>query len=236
MKNKLRMVLLAGLSIVTVYSAFAESNNWYVSAADTTGWKNDSKFTTTIANPDSKTTQKVEHDTTFGTSLAVGRIMNEWRVELESSYRQNKLEDDRFITKKDNKKHDIRSGNLSFMINAYYDIPVTEIVSFYLGAGAGASLVYGQEYNAVIANKKITQESWKYKYLDTAFAWQGMAGITFALTERVDLYSGYRVFATTKPINNKSKINTDGAIVTTEYRSKNIPVTNNVEVGIRFKF
>ncbi|MDZ4739734.1 MAG: OmpA family protein [Alphaproteobacteria bacterium] len=70
-------------------------------------------------------------------------------------------------------------NSASLMVNALYDIPVTDRMTLSLGAGAGA-------VHAEFDNGTIDQDE------DTSFAYQGIAGLNYAVSSRMDLTMNYR--------------------------------------------
>lgn len=219
MKKLILSIILAGYALINAQAASCkEEKNWYVQGTGSFGWHNKSKLTLT------ELSGKERQKNGFGGALAVGRIMDCWRIELEGSHRINHAKH----------KYGFRS-NTSLMANAYCDIPVTDVISIYLGAGAGISSVNGKIPSELIITqkgKKLFLDELKKKsgHLDTVFAWQLMAGITFALSDNWDLVGGYRLFATTKPTLAKTHHSKD------KIKINKTPLSNNVEIGLRFKF
>ena len=76
----------------------------------------------------------------------------------------------------------------SNMINAYYDFKNASIVTPYLGAGAG--IAYGKLKAAIPLLGLAGDES------DTAFAWQGIAGLSVDVAPQLALTADYRYFDT----------------------------------------
>lgn len=102
------------------------------------------------------------------------------RIEMEASYRKNDVDGGGVIFG-DTK---IASG----LINAYYDFKNRTPVTPYLGAGAGWA--YGKGTVDVPALGLSADES------DNAFAWQGIAGVSFDVAPRLAITTDYRYFDT----------------------------------------
>lgn len=186
-----------------------KENNWYIQANGSLGWHNDSKFS---YNKDRLSERQKPG---FGGSVAVGRIIENWRLELEASYREN------------SSKSKLTTSNTSLMLNGYCDMPVMEDLSFYIGAGAGISSVNGKVHRVEFENTSAEFPKDKNN-LDTVFAWQLMSGFSYALSDEWDLILGYRLFATAKPT--LAKFHNE------KLKMTKMPLSNNVELGLRFKF
>lgn len=121
-------------------------------------------------------TQGLDWKTGFAGIASIGYAFpGGLRTELEAGYRQAlskvRVPSGRTI---DNR---LRSGSL--MANAYYDFDTDSAITPYIGGGIGVAL----------NNMGKT---------DAQFAYQGIAGASFALDERVDLFVDYRYFGTPK--------------------------------------
>ncbi|PWU06287.1 MAG: hypothetical protein C5B43_02010 [Verrucomicrobia bacterium] len=208
MKKLILSIILSGIALAANANMVpCKQHNWYVQVTGSYGLHNKTKIKDT--SKFGATERKLGRHHGVGGALAVGYIMDCWRLELEGSHRQRYA----------------HSHNSSLMANIYYDIPVTDIVSLYLGAGAGVSSV---NFDTVKRNRSGSKAQKKYSHQDTVFAWQIMTGLSFALADNVDLITGYRLFATSKPTLVKEHH--------FKSKSKNIPLINSVEVGLRFKF
>lgn len=210
MKKLILSIIFAGFALVNAQAASSkEQNNWYVQGTGSLGWHNKSKI---------KFSDNYRQKNGFGGALAVGHIIDSWRIELEGSHREHHAKC----------KYGLMS-NTSLMANIYSDIPVTDVISLYLGTGAGISSVNGKFPNVYYDNLRILKK--KQGHLDTVFAWQLMAGANYALSNNWDLVGGYRLFATTKPT--LATIHHEGKH---KLALRNIPVSHSFELGIRFKF
>lgn len=220
MKKKLLTVLFAAAS----FTGFASANestlsDFYVSGFGNVGFHNDNKVT---QNTTPSKSIKQQHKVGFGGGVTVGYyVFEQFRMELEGSYRGNDIKN---LNVDGTKQNPAIKGNVSYlslMVNGIYDIPVYEDFSVYLGVGAGLA----QE--TIKHNASSLNNNQKYKSTKTVFAAQGLAGVAYALNENVSLYAGYRLFMV--PQHNVKKMNNVKAKVKTAF-------VNNIEVGIRYRF
>lgn len=208
MKKLILSIILSGIALAANANMVpCKQHNWYIQVTGSYGLHNKTKIKQTSALGNTEVKLRRHHGP--GGALAVGYIIDCWRLELEGSHRY------KFG----------RTHNSSLMANIYYDIPVSELISFYLGAGAGVSSVNHETLKIKHHGSEMQK---KYSHQDKVFAWQVMTGLTFALADNVDLITGYRLFATSKPTLAKGH----------HYKAKarNIPLINSVELGLRFKF
>ena len=107
------------------------------------------------------------------------------------------------------------------MGNAYWefvDFPMLRVKP-YVGAGVGFSLL---ESDLAWNGFRLLDDSYG---TDSAFAYQGMAGVNVCTGPRMSLFVEYRYFAT-------DSIRYKAGGLSNEFRVK----TDNVFVGLRFKF
>jgi opacity protein-like surface antigen len=97
-----------------------------------------------------------------------------------------------------------------FMLNAYYDQPLTDRLSAYVGGGLGDAYV---AFGGDSANWQISHQT------GNAFAYQVMAGLEYQLTPFMSVFGGYRGWSA----NNINAQNSNIAI----------PWSNIVEIGLR---
>ncbi|MEM9079202.1 MAG: hypothetical protein AAGC74_00740 [Verrucomicrobiota bacterium] len=72
------------------------------------------------------------------------------------------------------------------LLNYKVEMALTESLNFYLGGGVGAAFFDGESAHA----KKVDGDD------DSGLAWQLFAGLTYCLTDHVELYAGVRYFVT----------------------------------------
>ena len=132
--------------------------------------------------------------------FGVGYSIFGFRPELSAGYRMANI--------KDQNEQSVTSIDL--IAGVYYDVDTGSGIIPYLGIGGGMSYVTVKEGN--------TKSVW-------ALAFQGAAGIGYALTEDLALTLGYRLTGTLDARFPKTE---DGALKTA--------LGHNVELGIRYSF
>ena len=199
---KLRTILL-GSSVAAF--AFAGSSDaahfhgWYVGVEGGANWVQDNNFKLTgnvcalEANCGSPTETnfkefgKANFDTGWAAMATVGyAFANNFRVEVEGGYRHNKFNatvvdpgDIGEPTAGD--ATSVYSGHLNeftIMANVLYDFQLTNRLSLSLGVGAGAD-------NSKWKMGPLEDSSWD-------FAYQGLVGLNYSLTPRLDLTLDFR--------------------------------------------
>lgn len=149
---------------------------------------------------------EVSTDPGFGFLAAIGNNFDGLRAEAEMSYRTN--DQDEFSSAASSGPLNGEITSLALMGNLLVDLPLSEIVRPFLGAGIGLANVESDISGASNAD-------------DTVFAYQAIAGIGFPLTHITTLDFQYRYFATADP---------DFGSVEAEYD------THNFFAGLRFDF
>jgi OOP family OmpA-OmpF porin len=139
---------------------------------------------------------------------------NGLRLEFEPGYRDNDVDSVRGVT--------TAGGSVnvwSAMINALYDIPVNFPVVPYVGAGIGYARVKADGVN--VAGTTVVNDS------DNVFAYQGILGGAYRMTENLKLGLEYRYFATLDPEFGTSV----GTTVDSEYSAHSVLVALRWEFG-----
>lgn len=112
---------------------------------------------------------------------AIGYALGQWRVEAEGGYRSNDIST--YVkNSRPPKSPDGELTEASGMLNLIYDVPLFE--RFALGVGVGA----GGNY----ARLKIASPSQPIDVEDWHFAYQGLAGLSYALTDFTAIFLNYR--------------------------------------------
>ncbi|MEI8397004.1 MAG: OmpA family protein [Rhodospirillaceae bacterium] len=119
----------------------------------------------------------VIYDTGPSGLASVGYGFGPIRAELEGSYRDNDVS-----RSPGGSKGYTRTWGL--LANALYDFDTGTRFTPYLGVGIGAGFVHDRVTGL-------------YNGDDTTFAYQGIAGVSFAVTDRMSVTADYRYFATT---------------------------------------
>ncbi|MCR4379392.1 MAG: OmpA family protein [Rhodospirillales bacterium] len=157
--------------------------------------------------------RSVKFDNGLMGSLALGYDYgSNWRAEVELSRRANDLDSVAGAT---------AAGKMqatSLMANAIYDFDINSPVTPYLGAGLGFSQV--KLKNASPFGASSINDS------DRALAYQGIAGLSYAVNETIDLFADYRYFAT-----RDLDVNTAAGTAASFDAS-----THSVMAGLRFNF
>ena len=184
---KTRTLLLgACASFALATSANAGTiNGWYVGLEGGGNWIEEWNHTQVTPGP-VLTPATASYDTGWAAFGTVGYGFNHWRLEFEGGYRDNDL--DGYV--KAGVPFPSVTGELretSLMLNALYDIPVTNRITLSLGAGAGADFA-----QIDFALPAINDDNW-------SFAYQGLAGLSYDLTPQWALFVNYRYFRATDP-------------------------------------
>ena len=160
------------------------------------------------------TSQEVDLDRSIVGNVAVGHgYGNGVRTELEIGFRENDVDS---ISGGGSGTGDVATW--SFMANALYDVAVDGPLKPFFGIGAGIA--------RIDASGATPSTGTSINDTDTAFAWQGMAGVAYAVNERVKLTLGYRYFA----VPDADLNNNVGTSFETDYAS------HDVLFGLRYSF
>ena len=218
-----------------------DMDSWYVGATGSAAWHNKVKFS------DAGNVVDVKFKTGWGASAFVGYQIDQFRIELEGLYRKNKIK----TASRNNPVvfagptppagnynligMDGHNQDTAIMLNLVFDIPIHCDFGAYIGAGLGisfneykiksATLQSGVNAPVVLTPDQVFGGDGKTTRRDELFAWQVMAGLRYKFTNSFEVFTGYRLFAT-------GKISTPTAAI----KSKDIPLTHSVDVGIRFMF
>jgi outer membrane protein OmpA-like peptidoglycan-associated protein len=121
---------------------------------------------------------------------AAGFGIDNWRFEVEGGYRQNNLEAS--VLKRWGPKADGEGDltEISAMVNVLYDVPLFERLSLSVGLGVGGDY----------ANVKMSTGWGPVDEGDWRFAYQGIAGLNYAVTGMTVVFVNYR-FANVRDIN-----------------------------------
>lgn len=222
-KSKLNILLISAALFIyhysTAFSSYDDRYDYsYISATGALAFRNDKE---TFLDS-TKTGNEFKNKMGGGASLAIGQTLGCWRAELEGLFITSKTKDftDFFNGTETGVNQSLKGHmrNYAIMANLYYDLPVYQCLSFYLGGGIGAS------FNQIKMGK-ITDKN-------ALFAWQLLAGVTYDINNRWAITAGYRLFATTKPkmtiFDNQNKLK--------KVSCSKMPIINSFEIGLRYKF
>ena len=214
---KARGFLLAATAIVSL-AAVSQSNahnrGWYVGIESGATWIDDNSVI--FAQPDYSDVSiaadtslsswwggnsgSIDFDTGWAGLATVGYgFEKNWRVELEVGYRDN----DATLTRNGACEYEYEYcyGSRSYegdftewtaMVNVIYDVPLTERLDLNIGLGAGVDFVHLDVATGGRAIDRIDDS-------DTRFAFQAIAGLTYAVSKRLDLTLTYRYLNVSEP-------------------------------------
>ena len=172
-----------------------------------------------------------DFDPGFGVGGAVGYdFVNNFRVEGEITYRQSDV-DTVDLSGVGGPGEVEGSGDVSalaFMANAFYEVKGTSAFTFYVGAGVGVAVVSFNDFaleSPLLSGfgGPLADDD------DTVFAYQGIVGIGYEVSEAVTLTLDYRYFATQDAELDIDPVSGPGTFEG-EYQS------HNVMLGARFSF
>lgn len=161
-----------------------------------------------VFNDDSNVQQgrSIQRDDGWALRAALGHQYADFRAEAELGWQ----------------RAESQSGHVkavTVMANAYYDLRTPTAFTPYVGAGLGAAWVDFDNVIAPVAGS-INGNDW-------AFAWQLMAGVSYAIDPRMDIVGGYRYFdiGEAKVTSaNLGGVDVDGL------------ASHNIEIGLRYRF
>jgi OmpA-OmpF porin, OOP family len=168
---------VASLVFVSAASAY-ERNGWYIGLEGGASWVDDFNVVRTINAGAPTVFTDVPVDTGWAALATVGYgFRGPFRVELEGGYRLNEL-DTAFSAE---------ITEWSVMANVLYDISLTDKLALSVGAGAG-----GDYFNFDAPAVAFDEGDW-------SFAYQGIAGLNYMVTNRLDLFLNYRYLRVMEP-------------------------------------
>lgn len=152
---------------------------WYVGIEGGASWIDDADavvaFSTSEFGFTTTTPGTFDFDSGWAVFATAGyAFADHWRIEAELGYRGN-----------DTTAGAADVGEWSIMLNALYDIPVAPALNVTLGVGAG--------YDYATLDLGGADDS------DGNFAYQGIAGLSYALGKRTDLTLTYRYLVVDEP-------------------------------------
>lgn len=192
---KLKIMLLgtvASLSLIAVQESQARNEGWYIGLEAGANWIDETQF---VYEGDDPTefglnplffSDTIDFDTGWAALGTVGYAFDSnWRIEGEIGFRQNDA-DIFFQGKNDDFTNRGDLTEYSAMVNVLYDIPVAEKLHVNVGLGAGADFTQFDDGRG-------------FKDNDVTFAYQAIAGLTYAITGRLDLTLTYRYLHVNEP-------------------------------------
>lgn len=181
-----KLLLLAGATLSLFLALPARSNStegWYASIEGGGVWVDEwEHLRTKIIRCVSVTKPATAEFSTGWAALgAIGYGMRHWRVEIEGGYRHNEIDS---YEKNGWEVADV-SGELteiSAMMNVIYDIPLSQQFALAIGVGAGGDHT---DLNIEFPWYSIEHDAWR-------FAYQGLAGVNYALSHNLAMFVNYR--------------------------------------------
>lgn len=155
-------------------------NGWYIGLEGGANWNadNDASFATNLALPAPAPIEFGEGWAVLATT-GYGFHNSGWRVEGEFGYRNNDIDSVGGVVG--------RTGGeletMTLMANVLYDFQLMDRLTFSVGAGAGAA-------HSTFDDGLLDQDE------DINFAYQGIAGLSYAVSPRLDLTMNYRYLRT----------------------------------------
>ena len=215
-KSTITTIASAGLLITTILSSVgakaADAGNYvsltgeYIASAKADGDVSSGAVSVSVS---------IDYKNGLGGLLAFGSYFTpDIRGELELGYRELKASTASITLSGVTYTVDastLKSNALSTMANLFYDIPTGSNLTPYLGIGAG----WAHQTNNGGSD---------------AFAYQGMVGVNYKLSESSTIFTGYRYLGTTD-FEHKYFVSGIGTVTERENVS-----AHSVDVGYRFSF
>jgi outer membrane protein OmpA-like peptidoglycan-associated protein len=157
------------------------NTGWYLGVEGGMNRTNDTSasFVTDAPTPDSSQVDMSFHDGWVGFGTAGYAFPGNWRAEAELGYRHNKISSINPASVNGPFSNRGELNTASLMGNLIYDIPITSRFKASLGAGAGA---VHRDFN----------DKFLVKDHDMKFAYQGLAGLSYAISPGTDITMNYR--------------------------------------------
>jgi OmpA-OmpF porin, OOP family len=218
-----RAVALIALALATAWclpaAQGAETPGWYVGAEG--GWSHLMDPTGTRTTPRTSLSFTTHPKEGFAAGADAGYAFR-WglRIEGEFVYRRHDLQS--FTSSGGSTPAQGRIDNVAMMGNLLYDFSNRTRWTPYLGAGVGGARFHLEKFGAAAATSTLTAANIRLAY-------QGIAGVAFAITPALSLSLDYRYFATTNPVFSGISAGTPTTIKT-DYR------THNVMLGLAYHF
>ncbi len=215
-----RTLLLGAVAAValTANAQAARVDGWYVSLEGGANWIDDNEFDFGSSPPVpaiiSDFGNAAEYDTGWVALASVGYGFGHWRAELEGGYRVNDM--DQFSSAAALSLY--ASGEVSeatIMANVLYDFRLAKRLMLSLGAGAGG------DFAMVKVNGVLDDDEWN-------FAYQGIAGLSYAVSPNIDLMVNYRYLRAQGPT-----VFSSGDTVIEEFEDFS---KHTVTAGLRYNF
>jgi len=187
MKSKLVLLgTAAALSVVAASHSEARNNQgWYVGIEGGANWVDDNDGFVGFNSGIPILPDTISFDTGWAVLATVGYAFDQnWRIELEGGYRKNDVDVFSILSTPTTPAGGDLS-QISIMANVLFDVPLTDRLDFTVGVGAGAAYTKFDPTFAFGPGAPGDDDDW-------TFAYQGIAGLSYAITDRLDLTLQYR--------------------------------------------
>ena len=239
MKKQLLMAVAVSTLLLGATSARAadiepvlDPTVWYVSLFGGVSWLDnvDIKYDYDPVD-DFEANAKTDSGFIFGGAVGT-QIIDDVRVELEVAYSENDVDEIGYfnagVGTSGDYDADGKFGILTFMANLWYDVPLSDEITPYIGGGAGIAIVDGKEsFDDFLGGEDIFDSS------EVAFAFQIGGGLRWHVWENVALDVGYRLRGIDGP---DFERNDDLAGVSTSSYRADWMWSHNVIAGVSFGF
>ncbi|MFA7263565.1 MAG: outer membrane beta-barrel protein, partial [Caulobacter sp.] len=206
---KFKLLAGAALAVTTLAAtgAAAQDSGWYGALDVGYHWSDDTNFNSTIS------TFNLDGDDDWTGLARLGfRLTPNWRIEIEGGWRPGALPTPTVDTEGE---YEV----MSLMENIIFDFMPDGDLHPFVGVGGGVA-------RAVVG--AVSAPSLVVDWDDTAFAWQGIAGVTAKASDRMNVDLTYRYFQTDDF--DLGNIGTGGSPLVGSYNDQ------SVTVGIRYSF
>jgi OmpA-OmpF porin, OOP family len=177
----IRACLLGATAIVSLSGMAVASpmNGWYVGLEAGANWRGEVDQHQ-VAFTGAEVNHWFDFDTGWGLLGTIGYAFDNWRFEVEAGYRENDI--DHFQGTLGTNFFPIEAGSTEFtlMANVAYDFAIADRWSLSVGAGAGMDCI------------NTTSQTNGFDDTACAFAYQGIAGVNYALSDRAVVFVNYR--------------------------------------------
>lgn len=183
---KLQNTLLAGAATLALVShaSAGELRGSYAAIEGGAGWVGSERFFQATAT--AIVTTSALYDADFDTGWAIFGTLgyafsNNFRAELEAGYRHNEIEGLREIAPAPGAlSPDGDLSEFTVMANLLYDIPLGQRLTLTVGGGVGMD-----QADLDVGALGFNDDEW-------VFAYQGIAGLSYAIGDRTQLFVNYR--------------------------------------------
>jgi len=199
-------------------------NGWYLGVEGGANWVQDFNDQISRTPPPATNHQNFELNTGWAGLATLGYgFWNHWRVELEGGYRHNGL--DKVQWTFGLPAQTTPSGSLNewtVMANVAYDLMLTDRLGLSFGLGAGADDVRLKYRTGFLSTVNVNDDDWR-------FAYQGIVGFSYDISDRTQLVLNYRYLRIDSPTWNGTAVGPDSIRIDADDISK-----HTVTIGLRY--